>query len=174
MKQTQSKNYKCFLFKKKTLSITTLILFCFGIFSAKAQESLNTSAGIASNTDGSINYSLGQLFVTNQIDSNGSISEGVQYSIELQNLSDNSFQFELNIKVFPNPSTSTVNLNTKAVHDTNLHYELYDLLGRLIKSNSITGEKTIIDIEDLDMATYQLNILSSNQKLIKSFKIIKN
>jgi len=114
------------------------------------------------------------VFYNKQSDANGSLSEGVQYAIELQSLSDTSFQFELNIKIFPNPSTSIVNLKTKTVNDTKLHYELYDLLGRLIKSNSITREKTIINVEDLDIATYQLNILSSNQKLLKTFKIIKN
>jgi len=174
MKQTYSKNYKGLFQRKKILSIITLILICFGSNCANAQESLNTSAGIASSSDGSISYSIGQVFYNKQSDANGSLSEGVQYAIELQSLSDTSFQFELNIKIFPNPSTSIVNLKTKTVNDTKLHYELYDLLGRLIKSNSITREKTIINVEDLDIATYQLNILSSNQKLLKTFKIIKN
>jgi hypothetical protein len=174
MKKTYIKKNRHLHFKPKLWPLIMLILLCFGTNNTNAQESLNTSAGIASNTNGFVSYTIGQVFYNSQGDSNGSLSEGIQYAIELQNLSNNNFQFELNVTIFPNPSTSIVNIKTKTVNDTKLHYELYDLLGRLIKSNSITSEKTIINVEDLDIATYQLNIMSSNQKLLKSFKIIKN
>jgi hypothetical protein len=75
---------------------------------------------------------------------------------------------------FPNPSTSELNLQISKVNSDDLSYKMYNLLGQLVKSSSISAEKTKINIENLPNAMYQLNVFSNNKNLIKSFKIIKN
>lgn len=169
MKQTYPPTHK-----GKLCGILTLIFLGFSVSPLLGQESLNATGQNISNANGSISYSIGQVFYSDQSDSNASISEGVQYAIELLSLSKTSSKYELDVAIFPNPSTSFVNLQTKENTFSSLHYELYDLLGRLVESNKIISKKTIIDVGDLDNATYQLNILSSNQKILKTFKIIKN
>jgi hypothetical protein len=168
MKQPYFKNHL-----GKLCGFLPLIFLGFSVNPILGQESLNTSGGDASNVNGSVSYSVGQVFYSNPNDLNASLSEGVQYAIELQSLSDSSFKFELEVKIYPNPSTSFVNLQTKE-QNANLHYELYDLMGRLVIQNEITTPKTIIDVGSLNNATYQLNILSANRKILKTFKIIKN
>ncbi|NCP61177.1 MAG: T9SS type A sorting domain-containing protein [Flavobacteriales bacterium] len=74
----------------------------------------------------------------------------------------------------PNPITSELNLEIAKLNDTNLSYQIFDLLGRPLKSSTISEEKTIINIEDLPNAMYHLHVYLNNQSLIKSFKIIKN
>ncbi|WP_308992087.1 T9SS type A sorting domain-containing protein [Mariniflexile litorale] len=152
----------------------TLIFLGLGTINTNAQESLNTSGGIVSGSDGSINQSIGQMFNNPVGDSNQIMYQGVQYAVDLISLDTNSYEFELSIMAFPNPSSSELNLQVSKINNNDLSYEMYDLLGRLVKSSSISAEKTKINIENLQNAVYQLNVFSNNKNLIKSFKIIKN
>jgi hypothetical protein len=174
MKQSYFKNYKTLQLRLKNCGLMTLIFIGLGTCNAKAQESLNSSGGTISGVDGSINQSIGEMFNNSMSDSNGIIYQGIQYAIQLENLGTNSNQFELSITAFPNPSTSVLHLKISKVNNTKLSYKLYDLLGHLIKSSVISAEKTIINIENLPSAMYQLNVFSNKHNLIKSFKIIKN
>jgi len=174
MKQTYFKNYKILRKRMKTYGLMTLIFLGLATLNTNAQESLNSSGGIISGTNGSINQSIGQMFNSPMNDANEIIYQGVQYSIDLTSLGTNSYQFELGVMAFPNPSTSELNLQISKVKNSNLSYKMYDLLGHVVKSSAISAERTKIDIENLPNAMYQLNVFSNNKNLIKTFKIIKN
>jgi hypothetical protein len=174
MKQTYFKNPKTLRKRMKTYGLMTLMLLGLGTLNTKAQESLNSSGGVISSLDGSINQSIGQMFNSPINDSNEIIYQGVQYAIDLTSLGTDSHQFELSVMAFPNPSTSELNLQISKVNSDDLSYKMYNLLGQLVKSSSISAEKTKINIENLPNAMYQLNVFSNNKNLIKSFKIIKN
>ncbi|MBQ0788270.1 MAG: T9SS type A sorting domain-containing protein [Oceanihabitans sp.] len=174
MKQTYFKNKKNFYQQTKKIGLTAFIFLSLGTIKTNAQESLNTSGGNISSSDGSISQSVGQLFINPINGSNGNIYQGVQFAIDLENLDTNSYLFDLNVKTFPNPATSELNLQVSNINSHKLSYKIYDFLGRLIKSDTISTEKTTINIEDLPNAAYLLNVFSENQNLIKSFKILKN
>ncbi|PQV50541.1 putative secreted protein (Por secretion system target) [Jejuia pallidilutea] len=173
MKQTYFKTQKNIGLKLKSFSCIALIM-AVGLFNINAQESLNTTGGDISNFNGSVNYSVGQVFYSTITTGNGSVSQGVQYAFNLKTLTGNSFRVQLDVMVFPNPTTSQVNLKTKMTNVNALRYELYDVMGRKIMEKTITNETTIINMEALDIATYQLNVVGANYELLKSFKIIKN
>jgi len=174
MKQTYIQTFKFLNSKNKTAAFFVLFFFGLGIITVKGQETLNSSAGIASNTEGSINYSIGQVFYNTLEGSNGSAHQGIQYAIQLESLNTLENTFKLSVKAFPNPSTSELNLEITKLNSTNLSFQIFDLLGRPVKSSTISEEKTIINIEDLPNAMYHLHVYLNNQSLIKSFKIIKN
>jgi hypothetical protein len=174
MKQTYFQNFKSLHLKDKTIGFLVLFFFVLGIITVKGQETLNSSSGIASNTEGSINYSIGQVFYNTFEGSNGSVHQGIQYAILLESLTAPENTFKLSVKAFPNPSTSELNLEITKLNNTNLSFQIFDLLGRPVKSSTISEEKTIINIEDLPNAMYHLHVYLNNQSLIKSFKIIKN
>jgi hypothetical protein len=174
MKQIYFKPPKILPLKPKTCGVLTLILLGLGTFNTKAQESLNTHGATISGSDGSVNQSIGQVFNNSISDSNATIYQGIQYAIELKNLNTNSNQFELSIMAYPNPSTKELNLQVSKVNNNNMSYEIYDLRGTLIRTNSISNEKTTINVENLPNDIYLLNVLSFNKTLVKSFKIIKN
>lgn len=174
MEQTYFKKPKIFPLKPKTCGLITLTLLGLVTFDTNAQESLNSYGGNISGSDGSISQSIGQIFYKPIEGSNGAIYQGIQYDIQLENLNTNSNQFELSVMAFPNPSTTELNLKVSNTSSTELSYEIYDLLGHLVRSSSISKERTTINVENLPKALYLLNVLSFDKKIIKSFKIIKN
>ena len=70
------------------------------------------------------------------------------------------------IRLFPNPTTSKVALNSDKQYDI----EVYDILGN--KVMELTGNT--IDMEHLSSATYIVNALDTETNERLSYKVIKN
>lgn len=138
-----------------------------------AQQTTDASGGNAAGTGGSSSYSVGQL-TYGSITSGGSVSQGVQQPFEIATLGNDEFpEITLQMSVYPNPTTSFINLSIQNHSLENIHYQLFDVNGRQIQMQSITSSETRISMEHLASAIYLLNVIENNQ-IIKSFKIIKH
>jgi hypothetical protein len=75
------------------------------------------------------------------------------------------------IKVFPNPSSTMVNLDFGNNNLTNAHYEIFNVLGELITKEAIKSKLLKIDVSKYIKGNYLLKF--SNNKGSKAIKIIK-
>ena len=138
-----------------------------------AQQAVVTTGGNASSTSGSVSYTVGQVAYTTNTGTNGSIAQGVQQPFEIQTvLGVDNFNINLQMSVYPNPTTNWLQLEVKNMDFTNLYYQLFDLNGRLIENQKITSETSTISMVQLPTAAFLLKV-SDNNKEIKTFKIIK-
>ncbi len=146
----------------------------FVLFSASAQQAVVAIGGDAIGSNGSSSYSIGQVAYMNVTGTNGSINQGVQQPFEIFTLGEDEFpEIQLMMSVYPNPTASFVTLSIQNYSLENVHFELFDLNGRLIQSQSITTSETQIAMEHLASAVYLINVMEQN-KVLKTFKIIKN
>ena len=152
----------------------TILLVCllFATISTYSQETIPASGGDATGSGGTSSYSVGQLVYTTNTSSNGSVTQGVQQSIELFNLSNPELTV-LTLTAYPNPTTDYVVLALTNSTLTDLSYALYDLQGRLVHKGKVNEDTTQIPMQHLESAVYLLKVNQNNQEL-KSFKIIKN
>lgn len=158
------------------MKTTMIILLFFGVFISKmqAQQSVNTSGGNAIGTGGTVNYSVGQIDYTSTSGTGGTVSQGTQQAYEIFTLgTDNFSNIKLTMMVYPNPTTSMVNLKIEDYASENLKYSLFDIQGRQIESKKITQDETQIQMGNLVSAIYFINVLDNN-KILKTFKIIKS
>jgi len=147
-----------------------LLFYAHAIFS---QENINTSGGNATGS-GSSSYTIGQLFVTTNVAGNGSISQGIQQSIELFTLTNpNTKTFALEAKTFPNPTKDTVILSISNTEIEKLDYSIFDIHGRLLKKGTTQKPLTTINIQTFPAGIYLLKV-HHQKKQLKVFKIIKN
>jgi len=154
----------------------TILLVCllFATISTYSQETIPASGGDATGSGGTSSYSVGQLVYTTNTSSNGSVTQGVQQSIELFNLSNPELTaLTLTAVTYPNPTTDYVVLALTNSTLTDLSYALYDLQGRLVHKGKVNEDTTQIPMQHLESAVYLLKVNQNNQEL-KSFKIIKN
>ena len=137
------------------------------------QTSVVTSGGSVSNNSGSISYSIGQVAYQSVSNSSGSVSQGVQLAFEITTLSleENKFNFTLN--AFPNPTTENLNLRVGNYKQEKLAYKLIDLEGKVISEAPLLSEETTIDMKQLPVATYFVEVHNEGKK-VQTFKIIKN
>ena len=161
---------------KKTELLLILIL-CIGINKIQAQQATLSSGGNATGSGGSSSYSIGQIDYITATGSTGSVGQGLQQPFEISTLSGEEFtQIKLQMMVYPNPTTSYVNLEIDSSEEFNMEsmsYQLFDMSGREITNKKIMGSETQISLQNLSSAIYFLKV-SNNDKIVKTFRIIKN
>ena len=158
--------------KIKLLFMVLFLLHC--IPKIYAQQATMASGGNATGSGGSSSYSIGQVVYTTATGSGGTSSQGVQQAFEIYTLSGEEFtQIILQMVVYPNPTSSYVNLKIENYDFQDLSYQLFDLTGKQIYYQKITNSETQIELENLPKNVYLLQVADQN-KTIKTFKIIKN
>jgi hypothetical protein len=102
------------------------------------------------------------------------VAQGVQQPYEISIvLGVEDHQISLNMKVYPNPTSDFLILNVGNFDLSTLHFELYDISGKLLERKKITSITETISLVNLPSSTYFLKVTSNNEE-IKTFKVIKN
>jgi ubiquitin len=140
-------------------------------------ESVNTSGGNASGSGGSLSFSVGQAAYTSVVGSNGSLDMGVQHLYVISTTSGTSEVYNIQLAAFPNPTSDRLTLRIdnellSAGTVQRLSYQLYNLSGKMLLNDLILNNKTNINMNNLQPATYFLRVMQDNYEL-KTFKIIK-
>jgi hypothetical protein len=160
--------------KLKVLGVATLVTFAFFLSTVSAQESVNATGGNASGSGGSMSYSVGQVAYQTHTGTSGSVSEGVQqpYEISVVTAIEEAKGINLLITAYPNPTTDYLQLKVESETLKDLSFQLYDMNGKLLQSEKITGNQTSIVMSNLVPTTYFVKVIQGNKE-VKTFKIIK-
>ncbi len=155
---------------KNTILTTSCLIIGALVF---GQTSINASGGGTSNASGSISYSIGQVAYQSTSNSSGSVSQGVQHAFEISTLSLEENALQLSLMAYPNPTQELLNLRVGNYSQEKLAYKLLDLEGKVISEELMLSEETTIDMKQLPVATYFVEVHNGAKKL-HVFKIIKN
>ena len=150
----------------------TFSLFSSGII--LAQESVNTSGSIATGSGGTASYTVGQVAYISSLGSNGSVSAGVQqaYTITATTGVDET-NFNLEASVYPNPTTDLLVLSVNELKE-DFKYQVLDMAGKLLINGKLTNTQTQLDFSSYAAGSYYVNIISNENKNMKTFQVIKN
>jgi len=161
--------------RNKKLKLSAVILFSLVLTGLKAQEAIPATGGNASGSGGSASYSSGQVVYTTHTETTGSVAQGVQQPFEISTVTaiEEAKGINLTVEAYPNPTTDYLTLIVDEFDISNLSYQLFDMNGKLLQNEKITGRETSIVMSNLVPATYFVKVIESNKE-IKSFKIIKN
>ena len=154
------------------VTVFTACMLC-AVFTIQAQQTIPASGGQATGSGGTSSYSVGQLVYSTNVGSGGTLSQGVQQSIELYTLS-NPVLTTVNLLAvtYPNPTSDYIVLKISDSALDNLSYKLIDVNGKAIANGTITDTDTEIEMQSLALGMYILKVNQNNQEL-KTFKIIK-
>ena len=139
-----------------------------------SQQTVTTSGGDIESDKVSLSYTIGQLKV-NTIDKvDSSILEldfiqGVQYAIDVFDCRDYN---NIKISVFPNPTSSIVNISMGNIEDK-LSLMVYDVAGRKIYDHSFSEKDFSIDFSSYSEGIYILSFYNFCG-LFRSFKLAVN
>ena len=155
---------------RKILFILTLFIPLL----AQAQKDFVSSGGEANGTTGTISYSIGQPFYAASITEQGSNSPGVQQTFKISELpAETNLLVNLQMAVYPNPTTHLITLNIEHSELSGLTYSLFGMSGQILRTGAIKEKKTELSMEEFGAAIYLLKVFR-NSTLIKTFQIIKN
>jgi hypothetical protein len=157
------------------LQFTLSLLLVLSLSTAKAQETFDAGGGEASGSGGSASYSIGQTFYhTNTGSDLYSAAEGVQQPFEISVITsaNDAKDISLVYQVYPNPTRDVLNLKVENYYADELIYQLVNMNGEVLESNSFSGNTTSISMSGYVNAVYFLRLID-REKSIKVFKIIK-
>ena len=158
-------------FKSIQIVLLFTLLLMAGI--AHSQESTNTSGGEATGSGGSVSYSVGQVVYTTNSGSSGTVAQGVQHAYEISVVGVNNTQSNISLNAYPNPATDVLTLQISNYNNEKLMYQLYDLNGKLISSEQIIAQQTLINTSTLAVSAYFIDVFNQENQKVQSFKIFK-
>ncbi len=156
-----------------SMIIEVFLFLCANVL--QAQETVSASGGNASGSGGTMSYTIGQVAYTANTGTTGSVTQGVQQPFEILEVTglEEAKGINLEVSVYPNPTSDFLKLKVESFKLENLNYQLYDINGNVIQHGEIVDAETVIQTRDLLPAAYFLQI-RHNQKELKTFQIIKN
>ena len=160
----------------------SVLLLSLGL-TAQAQQATVAAGGTASGNGGTVSYSIGQVVYTTATGSNGSVAQGVQQTYEITAVTgiEEAKGISLEVSAYPNPTTDHLTLTIGAslsLSDHPMTYRLLDMNGKVIETQKIINDQTIIVMSNLLPANYFLTLETiangKSQQELKTFKITKN
>lgn len=161
--------------KHKRLKLSAIISLGLALQGLQAQESVNAAGGSASGGGGLVCYSVGQVVYTTNKGTNGSLAQGAQqpYEISVVTAIDEANGIDLLVSVYPNPTNDYLILEVKDLKLSDLSFQLYNMQGKHLQTEKVTGNQSSIFMSKLVPATYFVKVIQG-QKEVKTFEIIKN
>ena len=161
------------MFKQIRYYILFLAGFC--MTSIYSQEATVTAGGDISGSNGSASYSVGSVVYYHYEGSNGSVLPGVMQPYEISEVTSSEVSKDLEsvVLVYPNPVVDNLNLMVEIPDTSGMHYELYDMNGRLLENRKLEGVNTIINMSNQASEIYFIKVIQENV-IIKIFKVIKH
>jgi hypothetical protein len=153
--------------------ITTIVALIFSV-GVQAQETVPATGGEATGSGGTASYSVGQVVYTTATGTNGSVAQGAQQPFEISTtIGIEVTEINLELVAYPNPTHNALTLNIGNYNNEKLTYQVYDMQGKVIENGAVKSNFTNISLEGQPVATYFINV-TKNNRIIKTFKIVKN
>ena len=153
--------------------LTGMLVLAGFLVQGYSQSGTVSSGGDGQGVNGSVSYTVGQVFFLTKYGESGTSLEGMQQPYEISTVSISEIGHDFSLNLFPNPTIGLLSLEIGNYQGENLSYHLFNLSGQLTESGRVTDKLTLIQAETFSPGTYFLT-LSLDQKAIETFKIIKN
>ena len=158
---------------KISISFLALFVYVMGYCQIDVKKSsISTGGGSATVGTTQVIYSIGEVAVQEHTQGTTHLSEGFIGPDMAQALGITDYGTLTGISLYPNPVTDRFNVNLSQTGT--YEFYLYNLQGKQILYRQTQNSKELFDISRLTSAGYLLIVIDRDNKLKKSFKIIKN
>lgn len=164
---------------RKTVLKTMILVFSsgFGYAQSISPQSINSSGTSMAQSNGSLSFTVGELVVLSQTDSDGNTLGGGFTSgatISTASIQEPN-EALLQVKIFPNPTTDLI---TVAIQETKLpsvEIEITDINGKVIFKETYAGISNNIGLNTAswNMGTYFLTLIGNKAEVLGIYKIVK-
>lgn len=170
-------NFRCYIKNKINNKMNKnqlfVAFFLFATFVSKAQNVTATSGGQGSVGSMNVNYSIGEAFVTTYQNGNSILTQGFHQPYFTVTEVEENFPSGA-LTVFPNPTSSILQIQFEQVNLDNLVIYLSDITGKLIKISKVDAQVWTTDLTDLGSGYYLLTVTDEKKHKHNSFKIYKS
>ena len=166
--------------KSKPLTLLGAVLLIGTISYAQniSPQSVNSGGTKMTQANGSLSFTVGELVVLNQTDSQGNtLGGGFTAGATLTTASiKETDAMVLDVNVFPNPTSDLVNIRINYSTIEQVVVSITDLQGKEVYSGNYAGISNVIGINTASYSTgtYILSLKNNSNQLLGTYKIIKH
>ena len=159
---------------KRILPFLSMVLSCTLVYCQSLNPTVIATAGsFYANANNSVSWTIGECIPETFSDSNNKLTQGFQQGIyEIKTAIDYT-ENVLKVNLYPNPATDFVNLEILTQNKKDFTFRLFDAYGKCLKNEKIATVKSEINLIGYSGGIFILNVFENENKLLKSFKIIK-
>ena len=88
-------------------------------------------------------------------------------------ISKNDYSTPRKFSVYPNPTTDLLVLSINELKEDYI-YQVLDMAGKLLTNGQLRNNQTQLDFSSYAAGSYYVNIITNQNKQIKTFQVIKN
>ena len=154
--------------KYKLILMSGMLLMNYSLMAQ--QEVISSGGNYDETSSGSLSWTIGEATTETVSDGTNTLTQGFQQSNLTVTEIKNSNLENVNITLYPNPTTDLVILETNNI--TDLDFKIYSTNGKLLKTEKVNNTETQIFFTEYSSGIYFLTI-SNTKKQIKTFQIIK-
>lgn len=135
-------------------------------------ELVSSTGDYFEGTSASLSFSIGECLIGDHSNSNGSLSQGFQHSIEvISGIHDEEFTGRINVYPVPAGNSITISMDDQSL---DLRMVLVDIKGQLVWQEKITSYETHINLTNSPAGTYFLRLETLSETIIRTFQIVKH
>lgn len=153
-----------------------LLIFGFVLFAAiesMAQNVTATSGGGGTVGTMTVNYTIGEAFVPTYQNGGSILTQGFHQPYYTVVATEENFPLGT-LKVFPNPTTSILQVQIEHVNLDDLFVSFFDITGKIIISSKVNSDIWQTDLSGLASGYYLLTVSAVQNNKSNSFKIFKS
>jgi hypothetical protein len=151
---------------KKVLIAFSIVV---GSTTVLGQEVVSSQGDSYSNASGSIDFTIGEVVINTATDGTNDLTQGFHQTL-WQFVELDEFDANFVVSLFPNPTQDLLTIQASAFDGVS--YVLTDAAGRIVMSNSLSGELTPLDVSSFEAGTYNLS-LEKASSVLKTIRLVK-
>jgi len=156
---------------KKIIIVMVLSLFISEAMLGQTAELVGTAGDSYANANYRISWSIGETVTETHQNTTNVLTQGFhQNTYTVLAVDDHNFHFEM--RAYPNPATDLITLEFEKYANNKFTVIVTDINGKILQSKPIDNQYLPLNFSAYVPGTYFMVIKQQN-KLIKSFKIIK-
>ena len=140
-----------------------LLMSLSGFSQTVSKQVISPLGGTAFSDTHKLSYTTGEVVVGAMTSEDGSIQLGNGYypSLDLSTLNTESAELQLQVKVFPNPTTETIFIT----HPISNSFKVFisDLTGKVLLKKEV-GKQEPINIQGYPTGAYLINVTTEDKK----------
>lgn len=134
-----------------------------------AQEIISTQGDTYSNANSMVTFTIGEVSIETVANGSSVLTQGFNQTYFKTALVTEK-ELDFNVVLFPNPAQDYCVISTST--PVEMHYLLYDEVGKKVKDGNMNSMKTVVRTENFKSGTYLLILVDENQNVLHSTKLI--
>jgi hypothetical protein len=136
------------------------------------QTGIHSAGGDVSGANGTVSFSVGQLFYAAIGAPDLLLTEGVQQPYELLDLNATSEPFPYQVALYPNPVSGLLTIQVSTPFNGVLLYSIVDEAGQSVLSGTLAEEQTQLIVSPIPAGVYMLTLVAPPGRMA-SYRLVK-